>query len=143
MTQEPSSTNEQTAFRILDDLFNLGRLQVIDETCSKDIVVHAPSLAGDINGIEAFKAFIKDFLYGFTITHLHVENLHSEGDTVDAHAVVKAVNTGPFMGMPRTANEITIEPVYFFKFGPDGKVIEHWQEIDKSDLMQQLKRSGP
>lgn len=140
MAKVPVGTNEQAAFRILDEIFNMGRLQVIDETCSKELVAHVPGLAGDLKGIDAFKAFLKDFLYSFTITHLHVEDMHSEGDAVDAHTTMTAINTGPFMEIPRTGREITIEPAYFFKFGPDGKVIEHWQEIDKADLLKQLGR---
>lgn len=123
-----SETKKQIAFRILDETFNEGEISVIDETCSKDIVVHNPKVPGDLKGIEAFKVFVKDFLWAFRGIHLHVDEMHVEGDMVDAHTTFTATNQEPFLGSPATQKEVSTEPVFFFKFGADGRVVEHWQE---------------
>ena len=113
---------------MLNEMFNQGTFWVIDETCSKNIVVHNSRLRHELKGIEAFKGFVKDFLYAFSDIHLHVDELHAEGDMVDAHTTFTATNRKPFLGSPATEKEVNTEPVFFFKFGPDGKVVEHWQE---------------
>ncbi len=126
--EKPLEAKEQIVFRILDELFNEGLITVIDETCSNDVVVHNSMLKDDLKGSEAFKGFIKDFLWAFGDIHLHVDDLHVEGDMVDAHTTFTAVNKADFLGRPATQKEVSTEPVFFFKFGPDGKVVEHWQE---------------
>ena len=123
-----AEAKKQIAFKLLDRTFNEGALSVIDETCSKNIVVHNPRVPDDLKGIEAFKKFVKDFRWAFRDIHLHVDELHAEGDTVDAHTTFTATNKAPFLGSPATQKEVNTEPVFFFKFGPDGKVVEHWQE---------------
>jgi len=126
--EKSSEAKKQIAFRMLNDIFNEGAYWVIDETCSKDIVVHNPRVPDDLKGIEAFKEFVKAFLWAFRNIHLHVDELHAEGDMVDAHTTFTATNKKPFLGSPATEKDVSSEPVFFFKFGPDGKVVEHWQE---------------
>jgi predicted ester cyclase len=123
-----SEARKQIAFRILNEIFNEGAVSVIDETCSKNIVVHNPRVPGDLKGILAFKGFVKDFLWAFRDIHLHVDELHAEGDMADAHTTFTATNRASFLGSPATQKEVSTEPVFFFKFGQDGKVVEHWQE---------------
>ena len=126
--EKKSEAKKQIAFQILDRIFNEGSLSIVDKTCSKNIIVHNPRVPDDIKGIEAFKGFAKDFLRAFRDIHLHVDELHAEGDMVDAHTTFTATNIAPFLGSPATQKEVSTEPVFFFKFGPDGKVVEHWQE---------------
>jgi predicted ester cyclase len=128
MVEASLEARKKTAFRMLDGIFNKGILIVIDETCSKNIIVHASRSANDIKGIKAFEDYVKGFLEAFADIHLHVDDLHAEGDTVDVHATFTATNITPFHGMPATKEEVTTAPVFFFKFGPDGKIAEHWQE---------------
>jgi len=128
MVEASLEANKKVAFQILDRIFNEGATSIIDKTCSKNIVVHTPRVPDDLKGIAAFKGFIKDFLWAFREVHLHVNELHAEGDMVDVHATFTATNTAPFLGTPATQKRVSTEPVFFFKFGPDGKVVEHWQE---------------
>jgi steroid delta-isomerase-like uncharacterized protein len=128
MLESSSEAKKQVGFRILDRAFNEGALKIIDETCSKNIVVHNSKLPDDLKGIDAFKGFLKDFRWAFRDIHLHVDDLHAEGDMVDCHATFTATNRAPFLGSPATQKEVKTEPVFFFKFGSDGKVVEHWQE---------------
>jgi len=123
-----SETRKLVSVRILNDVFNKSIVEAIDETCSKDIVVHNPHLPSDLKGIDAFKKFLTDFLRAFEDIHLHIDNLHAEDDMVDCHATFTAINVESFLGSPATQKKVSTEPVFFFKFGTDGKVSEHWQE---------------
>ena len=121
-------TRKETVSKMLVKMFDQGALGVIDETCSKDIIVHNSKLSEELKGIEAFKGFMKDFLWAFRDIHLHIDDVHAEGDTVDCHASFTATNKASFRGIPATHKTVSTEPVFFFKFGSDGKVMEHWQE---------------
>ena len=119
---------KQTAFRLLNAVFNEGTDFVIDEVCAKNIVAHVSLDTGDIKGIKAFKDYFKDFLHAFTDIHLDVNKLHAEGDMVDAHASFAGTCIATFRGVPAKQGEVATEPVFFFKFGPGEKIVEYWQE---------------
>lgn len=119
---EPSSeTRKQVAFRIIDEIFNEGALGVIDKTCSRTIVVHNSKLPDVLKGIDAFKGFLKDFLWAFRDIHLHIDDLHTEGDMVDCHASFTAMYRSAFMGKPATQKEVNTEPVFSSSSGPMEK----------------------
>jgi predicted ester cyclase len=101
------SARKQTAFRMLNGIFNEGTDFVIDEVCSKNIVFHISESADDINGIKAFKDCVKDFVQAFTDIHLDVGDLHAEGDMVDAHASFAGTNIAPFRGVTAKRGEVT------------------------------------
>ncbi len=129
-----SAVREQLSFKLLDSLFNVGDPSVIDETCAENISAHVPGITGELKGIEAFKEYYKDFLKSFTLIHLHVEDMHSEANLVDAHATMTLTYIRPFLGTQATQREVTVEPVFFLKFGPDEKIIEYTQETDITNL---------
>jgi predicted ester cyclase len=130
-----SENKKRLTFTMLDELFNEGNLSIINQTCSENIA-RASGCQEDFNGIEAFQRFVESFHNAFADIHLHIDEIHEEGDLVDAHATLTATNIGKFLGMPATQKEVTLEPV-FFKFDSDGKVVEFSQEMDIVGLMEQ------
>ena len=118
------------ALHMVDELFNEDNVSIIDQTCSKDILVHVPGGAGDLKGTEAFKRFARDFVEAFEITHLHVDDLTTEDSKIAVQTTITATSTKAFFGMPPTGKQITMKPKFLFKFGPDGKVAELWQMMD-------------
>lgn len=131
-----TENKKRLVFTILDELFNEGHLSIINQTCSENITVNVSGAQEDFKGIEAFKRYIKSFHNAFTDIHLHIDEMHEEGDLVDAHATLTATNTGKFFDVPATGKEVTLEPVFFFKFDSDEKVAEFSQEMDIEGLME-------
>ena len=135
MAKKPED-KKRLVFTILDELFNEGNLSIINQTCSKNITVNVSGAQEDLKGIEAFKRYVKSFHNAFTDIHVHIDEIHEEGDLIDAHATMTATNIGKFLGIPATEKEVTLEPVFFFKFDSDGKVAEFSQEMDITSLME-------
>ncbi len=127
MAQTSPETNKQAAFRLLDEVYNTGRTWVIDEICARNIVVHT-NVGGDLDGVKAFKEFVKSYLDAFEGIHLHVDEIKAESEMVDVHATLSATNAAPFLGIPPTHKRSTAKPIFLFRFNTNGKVIEHWQE---------------
>jgi steroid delta-isomerase-like uncharacterized protein len=135
MTKKPEN-KKRLVFTILDELFNEGHLSIIDETCSQKITVDVTGAQQDIKGIEAFKQYLMSFHKAFDDIHLHIDDIQEEGDLVEAQATLTATNIGKFFDIPATGKEVTLEPVFFFKFDSDGKVAEFSQEMDIEGLME-------
>jgi predicted ester cyclase len=134
-----SENKKRLVFSILDELFNEGNVSIIDETCSKNITVNISGAQQNLKGIEAFKRYVLSFHNAFSGIHLHIDEIHEEGDLVDAHTTLTATNIGKFLGMPATEREVTLEPVFFLRFDANGKVAEFSQEMDITDLMESAR----
>jgi len=131
-----SENRKRLVFTILDELFNEGNLSIIDGTCAENITVNVSGAQEDFHGIEVFKRYVMSFHNAFSDIHLHIDEIHEEGNLVDAHATMTATNVGKFLGIPATEKEVTLEPVFFLKFDSDGKVVEFSQEMDIEGLME-------
>jgi predicted ester cyclase len=134
-----SEGRKRLVFKILDELFNEGNVSIIDETCSENIIVNVSGAQQELKGIEAFKRYILNFHDAFSGIHLHIEEIHMEGNLVDAHSTLTATHVGKFFAMPATEKEVTLEPVFFLKFDSNGKVAEFSQEMDITDLMKRSR----
>jgi predicted ester cyclase len=66
--------------RLFDQVWNEGRLALIDQLLSESVVLHAGRNA--VRGRETFKTIIADFLIGFPDVKHGIEDLVIEGDRV-------------------------------------------------------------
>jgi len=67
-----------------------------------------------------------------------IDDLIAEDDRVVARVTSRARQVGPFMGMPATGRSYEIGEIHIFRLR-DGKIVEHWYEMDAMGLMRQLK----
>jgi len=66
-----------------------------------------------------------------------VEDIFSEGDMVAARIAFHGTHRGEFQGIPPTEKRVTFSGIEIDRM-VDGKVQEHWFEMDLLGLMQQL-----
>ncbi len=122
--------------RLIEEGFNRGNDAVIDEVLSPDFVEHEP-LPVQATGREAVKQFFAMMRSAFPNFRMTIEDMIGEGDIVVARAIMRATNSGPFMGMPPTGKQVSMEFIDLVRFA-DGKIVEHWGVGDNLGLMQQL-----
>jgi predicted ester cyclase len=67
-----------------------------------------------------------------------IDDLIAEGDRVVARLTAGARQTGEFMGLPPSGKSYEVGEIHIFRL-TDGKIAEHWLEMDAMGLMQQLK----
>jgi predicted ester cyclase len=77
------------------------------------------------------------FVEAFPDLRLTVEDLMAEGDRVAARVTFRGTHKGPFQGIPPTNRQVTFTSIEMNRM-VDGKVAEHWVEIDLLGLLQQL-----
>ena len=123
--------------RFNDEVFNEGKIEVIDEIISEDLVEHAPLPPGVPEGREGVKAFVKMFRDAFADLKATTVAVIEEGDEAWMHSTVAGTHTGEFMGIAPTNKKFEITVFDRVKF-KDGKAIEHWGAEDDLGLMTQL-----
>ena len=103
-----------------------------------DYVAHAPaSLEPAPLHSDAWTQFLAGFVEGFPDLHLTVEDTAGDGDLVAQRIHFDGTHTGEFQGLPATGKKVSFEGLELNRL-VDGKVAEHWFQLDALTLLQQI-----
>ena len=94
--------------RLVDEVMNAGRLDVIDE-------LYTPALASQA------RRWIAPFRESFPDVHMQVVQLVAEGDTVAARFLCSGTHLGRWRGHEPTGRRFRVDEVYFLEFA-DGRI---------------------
>ena len=120
--QEP---NKAVVRRLVDEVVNAGRLDVIDE-------LYAPALA------PRARRWIAPFLGSFPDAHMDIVELVAEGDTVVGRFRCAGTHLGTWRGHAPTGRRFAhIDEVYIFHFD-DGRIVRAWGLEDTLRRLEQL-----
>jgi predicted ester cyclase len=101
-------------------------------------VAYAPaSLEPEPLDSEAWTRFLGGFVRGFPDLRLTVENAVGEGDLVAQRVRFEGTHTGEFQGLPPTQRKVSFSGLELNRF-VDGRVAEHWFQLDALTLLQEL-----
>jgi predicted ester cyclase len=121
-----SEANKAVVRRLVDEVMNRGRLEVLDE------LYRSPATAA------AARAWITPFREAFPDVHMRVVDLLAEGDKVAARFTCSATQHGPWQGRAGTGRRFErVAEVYFFRFR-NGKIVSAWGLEDNLARMRQL-----
>jgi steroid delta-isomerase-like uncharacterized protein len=123
--------------RIPLEMFNEGRVELVDELFTDDYVEHAALPPGVPDGKASVPAFIQGLRAAFPDFQYTVLHDMSDGATYAAHVQATGTMTGDFMGMPATGKTATWEEGHFGLIR-DGKLSEHWVIVDQLGMLTQL-----
>ena len=128
--------NKALIRRFVDEVFNRGRSEAIDELVAPDAVDHAalPGMPPGREGIKLRAAMIRSAFPDF---HIIVEDQVAEGDRVAGRYTMRGTHQGELMGIPPTGKPVSISAMDVIRVG-DGRLVEHWGQIDMLGMMQQL-----
>ena len=122
--------------RLAEEVLNGKNLSVVDELLAADFAEHAGGQRRQV-GIEGFKAARRRRNAAFPDWHVVVDDLIAEGDRVVVRATGHGTHTGEFMGIAPTGKRISVTWIAIYRVA-DGKLAEHWQNIDDLGLLKQL-----
>ena len=111
--------------RLIDDVMNAGRLDLIDE-------IYSPRLArGARRWIEPFRASFPD-------VHMDIVDLIAEGEKVVGRFRCSGTHLGPWRGHPPTGRRFErVDEVYVFRV-LEGRITEAWGLEDTISRQRQL-----
>lgn len=120
------------------DVFNARDDAAEADVRAPDYVAYAPaSLEPAPLNSETWTRFLAGFVEGFPNLRLTVEDAVGEGDLVAQRLHFEGTHNGVFQGLPPTHKTVSFSGLELNRFA-DGKVVEHWFQLDALGLLQQL-----
>ena len=135
-TQTQTQRNKDAVREGVEQVFNLKKMDSIADLYTEDLVDHSAP-PGLPPGIEGARAKIGAFVSAFPDLHITYEYQVAEDDMVAGRFVLSGTHEGEFGGIPATGNSVRVTGHDLLRLR-DGKVCEHWLELDTLTLMQQL-----
>ena len=129
--------NKKAARRILDEIFNEGRLEVADELVHEDALAYDPALPEPTRGPEGVKQSVRGYREAFPDLHLSIDEQVAEGDVVATRWTARGTHRGELFGIPATGKESTVTGITIDRF-KDGKIAESHTNWDTLGLLQQI-----
>jgi steroid delta-isomerase-like uncharacterized protein len=130
------SDNKETVKRYYLEVFNQGRSEVLDEIAAADHVEHDP-FPGQSQGIEGLRQRVGAIRGAFNPQFTLEDVLEAEGDKVVVRWTNRGVHQAEWFGVPPTGKEVVATGIDIHQMR-DGKMAEHWDEVDLFGVMMQL-----
>lgn len=137
-----TSAPETLARRLIDEGFNRGNLDAVDELIADEFVEHQSFGPGHAPGAEGVKAVIGSLRRAFSDFHLAIDDLAVAEDTVWLRMSATGTNDGPFMGNGPTGRAIRAD-VFDSLRVEGGRIVEHWGVPDRLGVLFQLGHAQP
>jgi predicted ester cyclase len=124
-----SERNKATVRRLIAEVFNAGRLDVIDELYAAELAAGA-------------RRWIAPFRASFPDVHMEVVELIAEGDKVVGRFRCSATHLGEWLGHAPTGRRFErVDEVSIFRFR-DGRIVHAWSLEDSLSRLRQLGLAG-
>jgi steroid delta-isomerase-like uncharacterized protein len=129
--------NKAVAARFYE-VYNQGRMEVIDEIFAPDFVGRDPNdPSRERHGPEGVRRVVEAFRSAFPDLEGTLEDQTAEDDKVVNRYTGRGTHRGEFLGVAPTGREITLSGVTIFRLS-DGKIVEGWDFYDGLGLLHQL-----
>ncbi len=129
--------NKAIIQRLIEEVYNQGNLDVVDELIAPDVFDHA-AVPEHQHGIDGFKHVMEWVRNLSPDVHYDVDDIIAEGDKVAVRMTQSGTHTGTLReGQPPTGKRFSVDYVHWFRLA-DGKVAELWAVRDDLSRLQQL-----
>ena len=133
-----SEQNKALARRGIEEVWNQGKLTVIDELTAPNATYYDPNVPdGKFTGTEGLKQFVQIYRGAFPDVRITINDQIAEGDKVVTRWTATGTHKGQLMGIAPTNKHATVTGVDIDRY-QDGKVVEAWASYDMLGLLQQL-----
>jgi steroid delta-isomerase-like uncharacterized protein len=133
-----SDQNKAAARRYVEDVWNQGKLTVIDELVAPNATFHDASVpGGKFSGPQGVKQFVQIYRGAFPDVQLTINDLIAEGDKVATRWTANGTHKGELMGIAPTGKRVTVTGCDIEQY-QNGKMVEAWASYDMLGMLQQL-----
>lgn len=113
---------------------NAGSVARLLAIIHPDYVQHNRYVEPGKSGVEKF---FSQFLDALSDLRVEASNVIAEGDLVAGRFTYTGTHTGPLLGAPPTGKTIQMTSIDIWRV-QDGRLIEHWDEVNTLELLGQL-----
>jgi steroid delta-isomerase-like uncharacterized protein len=132
-----SEANKAVVRRFIDEVWNGGDLDAIDELISEDHVDHDPGREGTPGGREGMRAFVQMYRTAYPDTHIEMGEMVAEGDLVAGNWTATGTHQGELMGIAPTGKPITVTGMGMDRVS-NGQIVESWANYDALGMLAQI-----
>jgi len=132
-----SDANKNVSRRVIDEIFNEGKLEVADEIIAAGSIGHDPALPEPTSGPEGLKQLVTGYRAAFPDLSFTIDDQIAEGDRVVTRWTARGTHEGDLWGIAATGKQGTVTGITIDRF-QGGKIAEVWTNWDTLGLMQQL-----
>ena len=137
-----SDENKNIARKLMEEGWNKGRLNVVDELMSPRCRFHDQVFPSLKEGAENYKQHMQTCRSGFPDLHFTIEDTIAERNEVVLHWSARGTQRGTFLGMPATNKTGNVSGTSILRI-ENGKIVEHWSDWNLLTLMEQLGLAVP
>ncbi|CAN5593390.1 ester cyclase [soil metagenome] len=123
--------------RYIDECWNHGRIDLIDELVARDFVDHLPFDDDLPNGTQGLKASIRLVRMAFSDLHLLVEDMIAEDDRVVVRFRLEGTHNGMLAGRLASLKRVMIAGMAIYRV-ENFQIADQWCMFDLIGLMQQI-----
>lgn len=113
-----------------------GKTGDLDALAAPEYRAYQPGFPGPV-AREAHLQFAEAFIAAFPDATVTVDDIIVEGDRGVIRWTFRGTHQGELMGIPATGRQVIMTGIEINRVR-DGKIVEHWVEMDQMGLMQQL-----
>ena len=132
--------NKTVMQRFLEEVYNKGDLDVLDDLFANDFSVHSPDI--DTDNLESFKSFVCYARTAFPDLHFTIDDQIAEGEKVATTWTFTGTNTGPLINERVTGKEVKARGISTTRFS-GGKIVEDLTRYNQWSLLKQLGVVSP
>jgi steroid delta-isomerase-like uncharacterized protein len=132
-----AESNKALSRRLLEEAFNAGNIDVVDELVTTDVVNHDAALPEAMIGPDAAKASIRGYRTAFPDLRITIEEQIADDQAVATRWSAKGTQEGELMGMPASGKQATVTGITIDRI-VDGRIAESWTNWDTLGMLQQL-----
>ncbi len=129
--------NKAIIRRLVEEVWNQGKLEVLDEILSPDHDHRDVSTPGLRGGREGEKSLVTTYRSAFPDMRLTIEDLIAEGDEVVHRWTVRGTHRGELMGIPPTGKQVTVTGTSVDRI-QNGRIMASWVNWDALGMLEQF-----
>ncbi len=132
-----SEANKKLVRRLIEEVYNTGDFNALDELVSEDFIGHDPAAPEPIRGRAGLRAWVEMLRSAFPNLNVQIEDQIAEGDTVAARWTARGRHEGEMLGIPATGRDTAVTGMSIDRIA-DGRLVENRLSWDVFGLMRQL-----
>lgn len=132
--------NKEAVLKLIEEVWSKGNLQIIDQLIAVQYTIrHDPGdpWEGKTLDLTTFKERVKLSRHVFPDQTFYIEDMVCDDDKVSVSWRFTGTQKGNIPGLPATNKKVNVSGLTIYYF-TNGKMIGHWQVIDRLGFLEQL-----
>jgi steroid delta-isomerase-like uncharacterized protein len=129
--------HKEISRRLVEEVFNGGRLELVDKLVASGFVGHDPSSPEPTAGPAGLRERVAGYRSAFPDLTITIEEQIIEGDRVVTRWTGRGTHEGELFGIAATGKQATVSGITIDRIA-GGRIVESWTSWDTLGLLQQL-----